>query len=269
MGGEEAAGPARHVMIRPPVGAGSFYPAGPSDLAQTVDALITGVATVAERTPTAIVVPHAGYVYSGPVAASAYVLVPNTVRRVAVLGPAHFVPLRGLAVPRTDRWTTPLGEIDVDPGLRDIAVDGGAQVDDRPHAPEHAIEVQLPFLIRILDPGFEVLPVAVGAEEPGRVADLLEALRNQADLTVVSTDLSHYLDDQAAKATDRKTADAVVARDARALGPAAACGIFALRGLVELARRHALPVELLDLRTSADTAGHPERVVGYAAFAVM
>ena len=140
-------------------------------------------------------------------------------------------------------------------------------VDDLPHEPEHAIEVQLPFLQRTGGPSLEVLPVAVGVSRADEIADLIGALLPTA-LVVVSTDLSHYHDDATAKRLDRRTADAVLARDPDAIGPEDACGRYALRGLAEFARRAELDVRLLDLRTSADTAGDPGRVVGYGTFAL-
>ncbi len=262
----------RAARVRPPAAAGTFYPADPAGLASLVDGLLAGApAAVPERRPGCLVVPHAGYVYSGPVAATAYALLrgsAGSVRRVALFGPAHFVPLRGAAVPEAEAWATPLGEVAVDGGLRDLAVACGAEVDDQPHAPEHSLEVQLPFLLRVLGPEVGILPVAVGVSGAAEVADLMAAVRGGCDLLLVSTDLSHYHDDATAKRLDRRTAEAVVAGDPGAIGPEDACGAFALRGIVELARREELPVRLLDLRTSADTAGDPWRVVGYGAFAV-
>ncbi len=262
------AGQARSGLIRRAIAAGSFYPAEPATLAGSVDGLLAAASGLAAPTPAGLIVPHAGYAFSGPVAATAYALVPGDVRSVALIGPAHFVPLHGFAVAAADGWETPLGNVAVDPGLRNVAIDGGAGVDDRPHEPEHALEVQLPFLQRILDPGFAIVPVAVGIATPVQVADLLERLWRSVDLLVVSTDLSHYLDRTTAERVDRGTADAVVSRDPAAIGDSAACGIDALRGLVELARRLELEVRRLDLRTSADSGGDPDRVVGYGAFAL-
>ena len=270
--------------VRQSTAAGSFYPGRTDELASMVDGLLDG-ATVAggtaaaeaaavpqaARVPEALIVPHAGYVYSGPVAASAYALlrpVTGSIRCVAVLGPAHFVPLSGTAVPAVGAWRTPLGEVPIDEGLRGAAVRCGASVDDLPHESEHSIEVQVPFLQRVLGDGFTLLPVAVGATPPAEVAELIGALRERA-LVVVSTDLSHYHDDATARRLDRKTAGAVLARDPSAIGLDDACGVYALRGVVEHARRGDLRIELLDLRTSADTAGDPWRVVGYGAFSLL
>jgi AmmeMemoRadiSam system protein B len=255
--------------IRDAAVAGTFYPAEASALGAAVDELLEGASSPeGVGTPSAIVVPHAGYDYSGPVAASAFALLRGReIARVAILGPAHFVPLRGTAVPSARAWRTPLGEVPIDEELRSLASTCGSAVEDSPHEPEHSLEVQLPFLQRAIGDRLAVLPVAVGVSRAGEVADLIGALRAGA-FVVVSTDLSHYQDDVTAKRLDRRTAEAVVARDPDAIGPEDACGVYALRGLVEFARREGLTVRLLDLRTSADTAGDPWRVVGYGAFAV-
>jgi AmmeMemoRadiSam system protein B len=271
MGSAETAGADRRRLRRRAAAAGTFYPADPVELGTVVDALLAGATPwdTAAAAPRAIVVPHAGYRYSGPIAASAYATIRGRqTRRVILLGPSHFVPLRGIAASEAQEWQTPLGVVVVDEELRAIAIGAGAVADDVPHADEHALEVQIPFLVRALGRAPAVLPLAVGEGRPGRVADLLETLWPSADLVVVSTDLSHYLARESAQRMDRRTAEAVVARDPDAIVGDAACGVHALRGMVELARRHGLEVRLLDLRTSADTAGDPARVVGYGAFAV-
>jgi AmmeMemoRadiSam system protein B len=233
----------------------------------------------------ALVVPHAGYVYSGEVAAVAYASLragAAAPARVVLVGPAHFVTLRGVSVPAADAWSTPLGIVPIDAGLRDSALAAGAVADDRPHAPEHSIEVQLPFLQRLAATGREprtpegraasaalaILPIAVGGLAPDAVADLLAPLAAAADLVVISTDLSHYERDEVARRLDRRTLDAVVALDPDAIDDDAACGATGLRGIIEYARRGRLPVTVLDRRTSADAGGDPDRVVGYAAVAI-
>ena len=257
-------------QVRAPAAAGTFYPADAETLGRTVDELLAGVERrepVAPR-PSAVIVPHAGYRYSGPVAASAYALV-RPAGRAVILGPAHFATLHGMAVPAASAWATPLGEVPIDAELRDLVAGRGVAVDDEPHAGEHALEVQLPFLQRITDGHIRVLPIAVGTTQPGEVADLLDALGDLPDqVVVVSTDLSHYYDADTARTLDRRTADAVLARDPRSIRLEDACGVFALRGIVEHARRHDLEVRLLDLRNSADMTGHVWRVVGYGAFAI-
>ena len=222
-------------------------------------------ADVGNPPPWALVVPHAGYVFSGPVAASGYATLLGrceNVTRVVLLGPSHFVPLTGMATAAAARWSTPLGDVAVEraPGI---------PADDGPHAAEHALEVQLPFLQRLLPAGFTVVPVAVGRTTVGEVADLLDQVRaSLPGLIVVSTDLSHYHDAATASRLDRRTANAVLALDAAAIGPDDACGGWALRGLLAHARRRRSAAALLDLRTSADTAGDRARVVGYGAFCI-
>ena len=257
-------------LVRRPAAAGTFYPSDPAELEATIDALLEE----ASRGPgepeslVALIVPHAGYRYSGLVAASGYALIRGLeVRRAAILGPAHFAPLDGCSVPRTDAWRTPLGDVEVDAELRDALVGSGAVIDDEPHEPEHAVEVQLPFVQRALGRSARVLPVTVGRTTPVEVANMIEALPQDA-LVVVSTDLSHYHDAATAQRLDRRTADAMLERDPARIAPEDACGAFALRGLLELARRRDQRIELLDLRSSADLGGEPDRVVGYGAFAV-
>lgn len=234
-----------------------------------VDAMLAAASSEgAVGSPLAIVVPHAGYVYSGSVAAAAYSLLrANAPLRAALLGPAHFVTLLGTAVPEVGAWATPLGEVPIDAELREVAVRCGATVDDGPHVLEHSLEVQLPFLQRISGGRLSVLPVAVGVTPPEEVARLIAALVDEA-LVVISTDLSHYHEDAIARRLDRMTADTVLAKNAPALGPYDACGVYALRGALAFADRRHLDVRLLDLRTSADATGDVQRVVGYGAFAL-
>jgi AmmeMemoRadiSam system protein B len=264
--------------VRPAAVAGSFYPGDADELSAVVDDLLERARLRASDgavapAPVALVSPHAGYLYSGPVAASAYErLRDRPVHRIAVLGPAHFVPLTGIAVPSAAAFATPIGEIPVEVHTCAALAERHecVTVDDRPHRPEHSIEVQLPFLQRVLAGGWTFVPLAVGVTAPEQVADVLDTLCVDGDvLPVVSTDLSHYLDQVSAQRRDRHTAEAVVDRDAAAIGPHDACGVFALRGLLHWASRNALDVRLLHLGTSADTVGDPQRVVGYAAFALL
>jgi hypothetical protein len=264
MGLETPSGPHGGVT-RHPVAAGLFYPGNARELARTVDRLLEEAGPKAVPQPLrGLVAPHAGYVYSGPVAAAAFALAPRSAR-VVLLGPSHFVPLDGLAVSGAAAWATPLGEVPVTADLRAAAVAAGAVVDDAPHARDHALEVELPFLQRACPDGLEIVPIAVGRSTPRDVATLIEAL---GAFVIVSTDLSHYLDHATAVRVDRATADAVVRREPGEIREDAACGVYALRGLVEHARGHGLEVELLDLRTSGDTAGDRDLVVGYGAFAI-
>ena len=256
------------MAVRPAAVSGRFYPSGPVDLAALVDRLLAAVRPSGRR-PLALVAPHAGYRYCGTVAAAAYAqLTGADVGRVVVLGPAHFVPLTGCAVPSVDAFATPLGPVRLDAAARRLAAAlPGVAVDDRPHAGEHALETQLPFLLRTLGPEVRVLPVLVGRTDPAAVAGLLCALLTGPDVVaVVSTDLSHYLDRARAQERDARTVSAVLGRDDAALRPGDACGYYPLRGLVRLAADRDLAVELLHLATSADAGADPGRVVGYGAF---
>lgn len=257
--------------IRPPAVAGLFYPADAAQLAAGVDMLLSAAAPGPDpvRLP-ALIVPHAGYRYSGPVAAAAYVRIRGwSPVRVVLLGPVHFVPLAGLAVPRAAAWRTPLGPVPIDTAARERALTvRGVHAGDEPHASEHALEVQLPFLQRCIGPDVPVLPVAIGAS-PDQVVDLLDAVAADAQtLVVASTDLSHHLPDADARSRDARTVEAVLGLRPDRIGSSSACGAQALRGMLAWARRTGLSPSLLSYRTSADAGGDPRRVVGYAAFAV-
>jgi AmmeMemoRadiSam system protein B len=248
--------------------AGRFYPRNPTTLAATVDRLLDAVDVPdAEPLAPAYVVPHAGYVFSGPTAARVYARLrchAGQIARVVLIGPAHFVPLTGCAAPASLVWATPLGELPVEDatGLADHV-----EVDDAPHGPEHSLEVQLPFLQRALGRPVPILPIAVGRAAAETVAAVLAAAAAGTGTVVLcSTDLSHYLDQAAATDRDTRTATAIGALAPEQIGVPDACGVFALRGLLTWARSGALRPELLGLATSADTAGDPYRVVGYGAF---
>ncbi len=269
--------PRATLRVRPPAAAGTFYPDDPDALAATVDRHLAAGATRSPRVPggvppKALIAPHAGYVYSGPVAGSAYARLEglrHTITRVVLLGPAHRVPVGGLAVSGADAFATPLGLVEIDEAARRSVLSlPGVDVDDHAHAQEHSIEVHLPFLQRALD-GFSLVPLVVGTASPAVVADVIDSVWDGPEtLVVASSDLSHYHAYERAVARDRRTADAIVARLADAIHPDDACGAYPVRGLLEAARRHDLAVELLDLRNSADTAGPSDRVVGYGAFAL-
>jgi AmmeMemoRadiSam system protein B len=259
------------MTIRPPAVAGSFYPAEPATLTETVDRLLAAASPPLPDFPaTAVIAPHAGYVYSGPVAASAFRCWQGAApKRVVVIGPAHYVAFRGIAVPGHTAFGTPLGEIAVDgEAVATLASLPAVVAADRPHAPEHALEVELPFLQRLLPPGFGLVPLVVGDATPAEVAAVLERLWGAGTLVVISSDLSHYHDHATATRLDEATAARIEALDAEALGPGDACGWLAVAGLLRLARNQGLAVRRLDLRNSGDTAGGRAQVVGYGAWAL-
>lgn len=223
------------------------------------------------RRPKALICPHAGYRYSGPIAASAYRALGEAaqrIERVVILGPSHFVPFAGLAVPRADAFATPLGAVAIDEPARCMILRvPHVMRADAPHAREHSLELQVPFLQLLLG-DFRVLPIAVGEATAPQVAAVLECLWGGEDtLIVVSSDLSHYLDYAAARRVDRETAQAILDYST-VLGSAQACGCVGINGLMYVARRRRLDVGLLDLRNSGDTSAGRTSVVGYGAFAL-
>lgn len=256
-------------MIRPPAVAGSFYPGDPHTLAGMVDDLLdTAIETPLVEPLVALICPHAGYVYSGPVAASAYRLLRgHSYRRVVLLAPSHRVAFRGLALPDCTTFSTPLGKIPLWGGCRELARQAPFLLDSRPHALEHAIEVQLPFLQRTLGQ-FELVPIVFGPSQALISANALLPLVNDETLFVVSTDLSHYLPYADAQRIDLATVDLFLSQDAHQAAGAEACGRGPTATLLDLSSRLDWRIQLLDYRNSGDTAGDKSRVVGYAAFAL-
>lgn len=251
--------------------AGSFYPADRGALAATLDSLLAAVpAPMPAARPKAIIAPHAGYIYSGPVAASVYAglaALRGRIERVVLLGPTHRVAVRGLALPGCAAFETPLGRIDVDAELAArLASLPQVMTSAAAHAEEHSLEVHLPFLQQVLG-SFKLLPLAVGMASAEDVATVLEAVwGGDETLIVVSSDLSHYLPYSEAARIDRATADAILQLRTD-IDHDQACGATPVAGLTLAARRHRLRPELIDLRNSGDAAGDKRRVVGYGAFA--
>ena len=261
--------------VRPAAVAGSFYPAGAVILRSAVERLLTeAVRPSIHGRLRALIVPHAGYVYSGPIAGTAYALLAGVSprpRRVALLGPSHFLGFAGLALPEAERLQTPLGSVPVDPAAATLPERFGQVTrSERAHRQEHSLEVQLPFLQLVLAPEFTVVPLAVGHAEPSEVAEVIELFWDLPQtMVVLSTDLSHYLPANKAREVDRRTSELVVAKNVESLEAEMACGHYPLAGLMLAARRRGFSIELLDLRNSGDTAGGTDQVVGYGAFAVV
>ncbi len=255
--------------VRPPAVAGMFYPAEPKQLAHDVQ---TYLAESHPQTlnPKALIAPHAGYIYSGAIAASAYAALKNIaphIRRVVLLGPTHRMAVRGLALPDAEAFATPLGRIKLDvEAMRNIAHLPQVVVSNEVHAQEHSLEVQLPFLQSVLGE-FTLLPLAVGMATAEEVADVLEAVwGGEETLLVVSSDLSHYLPYATAQIVDNNTCNDILHLK-QPVAHEQACGGTPISGLIVAARKHHLTPHLLNLRNSGDTAGSRDRVVGYAAFA--
>jgi len=259
------------LTTRPAAVAGMFYPDSPIALKQTLAEMLANAKVVElSSAPKALIVPHAGYVYSGPVAACAYALLSKLrgrIHRVVLLGPTHRVSVRGLALPEADRFATPLGEVQLDrEGMQLLSALPQVTQSAAAHQMEHSLEVQLPFLQQVLD-DFQLLPLAVGEATAEEVADVLEKVwGGDETLIVISSDLSHFLPDALARQVDGGTVDAILALNPH-LNHEQACGATPVNGLLLAARKHGLHPVVLDVRNSSQTAGDPDRVVGYAAFA--
>jgi MEMO1 family protein len=259
------------MRVRKAAVAGLFYPEEPAELRSLVQALLAGAAPGAAPPPKALIAPHAGYVYSGPVAATAYARVAparSVIRRVVLLGPAHRVPFYGLAASSADGFATPLGEVAVDRTALEAALElPQVRVLDEAHALEHALEVHLPFLQEVLAE-FAIVPLVVGDASAEETAEVLEVLWGGPEtLIVISSDLSHYHDYAAARRMDAATSRAIEALAPERLSYEDACGRIPISGLLQAARRRGLRPQVLDLRNSGDTAGPRDAVVGYGSYA--
>lgn len=259
--------------IRQPAVAGQFYPADPVELRRTVQAFIDGAvgpSSNQKTPPKAIIAPHAGYIYSGPVAASAYKGlegVRDRVTRVVLLGPSHRVGFRGLALSSATHYATPLGNIPLDTAAAERLADlPQIGILDAAHQQEHSLEVQLPFLQALLG-SFTLLPIVVGEAATEEVEQVLDRLwGGDETLIVVSSDLSHYHPYAAARRMDAATSAAIEQQRPEAIGRDDACGRYPVRGLLAAARRRGLQATTVDLRNSGDTAGPRDQVVGYGAY---
>jgi AmmeMemoRadiSam system protein B len=269
--------------VRQAAVAGRFYPADPEQLGRQIDQLLEEARGAVDGAPygpdgapdrhaggpRALIAPHAGYVYSGPTAAIAFDTLAQVragIRRVVVIGPSHFVPFAGVALPEATVFRTPFGDLEVDAegagALRELSqVVSSAE----PHRREHAVEVELPFLQTVLG-DFSIVPLVTGEATAAQIAEALEALWDDDTLVVVSSDLSHFHDYDTARRLDAATARTIVTGDPQELVEGSACGRLAIQGLKIAARRRGMDMSLLDLRNSGDTAGPRDEVVGYGAF---
>jgi MEMO1 family protein len=259
----------QRTKIRPAAVAGSFYAGHPQRLRATVADLLAAAPASAGASPKALIAPHAGYVYSGGIAAAAFATLRSSaaITRAVLIGPAHYVAVRGIAVPTADAFETPLGRVPIDRDAVSAIADLPFVVEaDAAHAPEHALEVELPFLQTLLG-SFALVPLLVGDADPQQVAEVLGRLWGEPDtLIVVSSDLSHYHDYDTARRLDAATAAAIERGEWRSLGPDWACGFLAVAGLLVEADRRGLVARRLALCNSGDTAGPRDRVVGYGAW---
>lgn len=257
--------------VREPAVATRLYPRDSVELRAQVEAFLAAAASpVPSAAPKAIIAPHAGYLHSGSVAASAYATlasVRDTIKTVVLAGPAHFVPVTGVAVSSASAFVTPLGPVNLDLEVSDrLRSLPFVSVSDAAHRPEHCLEVQLPFLQIVLR-DFRILPLLVGETSAEQIAQLLDLVWGGPEtLIIISSDLSHYLDPARASRLDRATAKAIEACAPERISTNQACGRAAIAGLLIAARRHRLSPRTLDLRHSGDSGGPRDRVVGYGAF---
>jgi hypothetical protein len=258
------------LRVRPPAVAGRFYPSDPFELRQLVRDYLAKVGDVRGPAPKAVIAPHAGYIYSGPIAASAYArlaLDREVIRRVVLAGPSHRVPFYGLATTSADVFATPLGDVPID-RLAIDRISGLPQVRvyDRAHELEHSLEVHIPFLQEVLGE-FSLVPLSVGDAEPDAVAEVLELLWGGPETRIViSSDLSHYHDYVTARNLDRRTSTAIEELRYGDIDYGDACGRVPIVGLLALADRRGMKATAVDLRNSGDTAGPRDQVVGYGAY---
>ena len=257
--------------IRPPAVAGAFYPADPTDLRDMISTFLSAAETTSSS-PKALIAPHAGYAYSGPVAATGYAMVQNlrrVIRRVVLLGPAHRVAFTGLASSSATAFATPIGEIPIDHDAYELlAANQQVQVSDLAHQQEHSLEVHLPFLQTVLD-DFSLVPLVVGRTTPDHVADVLKTLwGDQETLIIISSDLSHYHEYQTAQSLDKETSQWIESLQWQSLTGERACGFAGIRGMLQIAEQRGYDVRTLDLRNSGDTAGDKSRVVGYGTYGI-
>jgi len=258
------------MTTRPAAVVGQFYAGDPDQLRTQILQLFADVEPSANVRPKALIAPHAGYVYSGRIAAAAFTTLresAQTITRVVLIGPAHYLHVHGIAAPTVDAFQTPLGRVPNDvEALHKIADLPSVIRADAPHAPEHALEVELPFLQTLLG-SFQLVPLLVGDAAPQDVADVLRRLWGGPEtLIVVSSDLSHYHSYETARHLDLATAAAIEQGDWASLGPNQACGCFSVAGLLVEAGRRRLKAQRLSLCNSGDTAGSRDRVVGYGAW---
>jgi MEMO1 family protein len=257
--------------VRDPALAGMFYPEDPADLRRLVEGYLDNAVSTPAAVPKAVIVPHAGYIYSGSVAGSAYARLragAGGIRRVVLLGPAHRAPLLGLALPEATVFASPLGRVPVDgTAVAELMLRPEVSVNASAHALEHSLEVQLPFIQLTLGHDFTLVPLAIGETSPEQVAAVLDALWGGAEtLVVVSSDLSHYHDYETARHLDAETSRAIESLAVEDLRPDRACGCLAIQGLLLVARQRGLSAQTVDLRNSGDTSGGRDQVVGYGAY---
>jgi len=259
-------------IIRQPAVANMFYPGDAVELGDMIEGFLSKITPTLPIPPKAIIAPHAGYIYSGPVAASVYaelIKSAHTIKRVAIIGPSHRVAFYGLAVPDADFFNTPLGNIPLDrETIQNLISQNIVTLFNQAHALEHSLEVHLPFLQKIYDNNISIVPIVVGDATTQEVSQCIEAIWGDAEtLIVISSDLSHYHPYNEAKQLDKNTCTSIEEYSIDAIHSENACGYIPIRGLLHYAKKLNLKAKTLDCRNSGDTAGSKDQVVGYGAYA--
>lgn len=258
---------ATSMRLHTPAVAGTFYPSDPKELRDEVDRYLAEATKRELRGLRALISPHAGYRYSGPIAATGYKqLIGLHFDRIVILAPSHRVVFHGVAIPDADAIRMPLGDIQFSAAAKKLGENAPFVIDSAPHAREHALEVQLPFLQRVLGQ-FELVPLVLGDVDTAEVARQLDPLIDPQSLLIASSDLSHYHPYEQAKELDEATAQTILKLDVEAMKRREACGKGPILALLHLARARGWRPTLLDARSSGDTASDRSRVVGYASIA--
>lgn len=255
--------------VRKAAVAGLFYPKKEKELSQMVERFISE-AQADDIIPKALIAPHAGYVYSGPIAGTAYAYLKKTASaytKAVVIGPAHRLAFSGVAAPSHDYFETPLGRVLIDrETITKLESLGFVQILDAAHAEEHSLEVQIPFLQKTL-PEMSLVPLLVGRIESDRLSSLIGLLaEDQTNIIIISSDLSHFEEYSHAQALDQETSRSIESLEDKRISGEAACGVYPIRGLLQYAREAGLRVKTVDLANSGDTAGSKDSVVGYGAY---
>jgi len=258
------------VNIRPPAVAGLFYPAENQALSALITEQLVDSSLPTHKQPIAIIAPHAGYIYSGPIAATAFQTLQahrNTIKRVVIIGPSHRYYFHGLALSSADEFETPLGTVSIDKTAQELLLSTtDSKILDQAHQNEHCIEVQLPFLQSVLT-DFSIIPIVTGETSAESVTDVIELFTTDHEsLIVISSDLSHYHDYHSAQQIDKLTSQSIITLDYNSIDSHQACGHTAINGLLLAAKKRMLTASILDQRNSADTAGNKDSVVGYGAY---
>lgn len=258
---------------RAPAVSGLFYNDSPISLRRQVLEFLAAASSAEDRSATknselkAVVVPHAGYIYSGPVAAFAYKEIQKEAahfKKIVLIGPSHHVPFQGVAVPKMNTFATPLGSVSVDLSLKQIALNFSFVIEnDEPHRKEHSLEVQLPFL-QVALKKFSILPIVIGQASATDLTQLLYKLCTEKDvLIVISSDLSHYLPYNIAQKRDLNTIDHILHFEPEKIEYDDACGRQGIQAFLHYAQSKKLIPILFNYKNSGDTAGDKSQVVGY------